>query len=102
MQTEQKINAKAVFVLPFVLLVLMVITNEKVGDFYSSPLGIFVIAIGSGILSIGMFIVARLGRIPVETRVFAASYGDAKQDQHERTLTQLSNQPKDESPFGVF
>lgn len=102
MQTEQKINAKAVFVLPFVLLVLMVITNKKVGDFYSSTAGIIVIAVGSAILSVGMYIVSRLGRIPVETRVFAASYGDAKQDLREKKFTQSSNVETDDQPFGVF
>lgn len=102
MQTEQKLNAKAVFVLPFVLLVLMVMANEKVGEFYSSVIGIIIIAIGTGILSIGMYIVSQLGKIPVETRVFAASYGDAKQDMLEKNFSEQVKFDADDSPFGAF
>lgn len=102
MQTEQKINAKAVFVLPFVLLVLMVISNDEVGEFYSSSLGVIIIVIGTGILSVGMLIVSRLGHIPVETRVFAASYGDIKQDMRERNFSEQAKLDADDSPFGVF
>ncbi|MBP9115744.1 MAG: hypothetical protein KBF89_05305 [Acidimicrobiia bacterium] len=104
MQTEQKINAKAVFVMPFLLLVLMVIASSDVGKFYSTSIGVVVIIVGSAILSLGMFIVNRLGKIPIETRVFGASYGDAKEDLKTKSFSMKSGASKNEkaSPFGAY
>jgi tight adherence protein B len=104
MQTEQKINAKAVFVLPFLLLILMVIASKEVGTFYSSFAGVLVVVVGTAILSLGMFIVNRLGHIPSETRVFAASYEDIKEDVKTKKLSRSSEKKyaDSSSPFGDF
>ena len=69
-QTEQKLNAGAVFVLPFILLVLMVAQGGAAREFYTSPAGYLVIAVGTLMLVGGMAIVRRLGKLPPERRVF--------------------------------
>lgn len=70
---EQKINARVVFVLPWVVLVLMTARSGPFREFYSSSAGILVVLLG-GILSlVGMFIAARLGRTQSEPRVMVAS-----------------------------
>lgn len=69
---EQRINARAVFVLPWLVLVLLVAQAGFFRDFYRSPAGLIVVAAG-GVLSLaGVAIVTRLGREPVEPRVLHA------------------------------
>lgn len=80
MQVEQKLNAKIVFVLPYILLVMMVMSNEGMAEFYKTPAGIIVILFGTGILSLGMLIIQKLGKIPLEQRVFASSALSATED----------------------
>ncbi|MFZ4514918.1 MAG: type II secretion system F family protein [Acidimicrobiia bacterium] len=69
-QTEQKLNAGAVFVLPFLLLGMMIAQGGAAREFYLSSTGFIVIAIGSLMLVGGMFIVRKLGKLPGERRVF--------------------------------
>lgn len=76
-QTEQKLNAGAVFVMPFVLLALMVANGGAARDFYLSPAGYLVIGVGSLMLVGGMAVVRRLGRIPGERRVFGREVEEA-------------------------
>jgi len=68
---EQKINARAVFVLPWLVLVALTMREGAFRDFYRSAAGVLVVAIGAALSAIGMMLVARLGREPEEPRVFA-------------------------------
>ena len=76
-QTEQKLNAGAVFVLPFVLLGLMVAQGGAAREFYLSPVGYLVIGIGTAILVAGMAVVRKLGKMPEERRVFGRDLEEA-------------------------
>ena len=70
---EHKINARAVFVLPWVVLIAMTARPGPFREFYATPAGVFVIAVG-GVLSLtGAWIVSRLGRHPDEPRVLGGS-----------------------------
>lgn len=69
---EQRINARVVFVLPWLVLVALTLQDGGYRAFYRSPAGMLVVAVG-GILSLaGMVMVARLGRQPSEPRVLAS------------------------------
>jgi tight adherence protein B len=66
---EHKINARAVFILPWLVLIAMTIRDGPFREFYTTPLGVGVIVVG-GILSLsGSFLVSRFGRTPDEPRV---------------------------------
>lgn len=66
---EHKINARAVFVLPWLVLIAMTVRPGPFRDFYATPLGLVVIIVG-GVLSLGgSILVSRLGRHPDEPRV---------------------------------
>lgn len=66
---EHKINARAVFVLPWLVLIAMTVRPGPFRDFYATPLGLAVIVAG-GVLSLsGSVLVSRLGRTPDEPRV---------------------------------
>lgn len=68
---EQKINARVVFVLPWLVLVVMTMRSGAFREFYSTSAGLLVVMIG-GILSVvGMLLATRIGRQPSEPRVFA-------------------------------
>lgn len=69
---EHKINARAVFILPWLVLIAMTARAGPFRDFYATPLGIGVIVLG-GILSLaGSLLVSRLGRMPDEPRVLGS------------------------------
>lgn len=72
-QLEQRLNARAVFVLPFLFLILLTYRPGPGRDFYSSPAGVAVIVVGTTLSLVGMYIVSRLGRLPEEPRVFTSS-----------------------------
>ena len=72
-QLEQRLNARAVFVLPFLFLILMTYRPGPGRDFYSSGLGVAVIIVGTSLSLLGMYIVSQLGRLPEEPRVFTAN-----------------------------
>lgn len=69
---EQKINARAVFVLPWIVLIALTAREGAIRDFYASPAGVFVIALGALASGFGMWLVGRLGREPDEPRVFGS------------------------------
>ena len=70
---EQKINSRVVFVLPWMVLVAMTARSGAFREFYSTPAGVAVVAVG-GILSLlGITIASKLGRRPSEPRVFGGS-----------------------------
>lgn len=67
---EHKINSRVVFVLPWIVLVAMTARSGAFREFYSTPAGVLVVAVG-GVMSLaGIFIASRLGTIPTEPRVF--------------------------------
>ncbi len=72
-QLEQRLNARAVFVLPFLFLILLTYQPGPGREFYSSPTGVFVIILGTTMSVLGMVLVSRLARMPDEPRVFAAT-----------------------------
>ncbi len=66
---EHKINARAVFVLPWLVLIAMTAREGPFRDFYATRFGLVVIVVG-GVLSLtGAVVVARLGKQPDEPRV---------------------------------
>ena len=69
---EQRINAKAVFVLPWIVLLLLTAQDGYFRDFYRSPGGLIVVAVGA-LMSLGGFaLVSRLSRDPIEARVLGS------------------------------
>ncbi len=70
---EQKINARAVFLLPWLVLLLLTARDGFFRDFYRSGAGIAVVVAGALLSVTGMAIVARLGRDPVEQRVLGSA-----------------------------
>ena len=70
---EQKINSRAVFILPWLILVFLTPQAGPFRDFYQTTGGLLTVIAG-GILSLGgMFWVSRLAKDPVEARVFGGS-----------------------------
>jgi tight adherence protein B len=68
-QSEQRLQARAVFVLPFLTLIVLCSRPGPLRDFYSSPEGVPVLLLGGALSTAGMLIVRRLGRLPSEPRV---------------------------------
>ena len=59
----------AVSLLIFVVLVLLTSRSADYRDFYSSPIGVVVILLGSGMTAVGSLVIRRLSRVREETRV---------------------------------
>ncbi len=74
-QLEQRLNARAVFVLPFLFLILLTFRPGPGREFYASRGGVAVIMLGTSLSVMGMVLVRRLGRLPEEPRVFAVDVG---------------------------
>lgn len=72
-QLEQKINARAVFVLPWLVLVAITLQEGPFRDFYRSGAGVLVVAIGALLSGFGMWLVTRLSEDVPETRVFGGA-----------------------------
>jgi tight adherence protein B len=73
---EMRINARAVLVLPWAVLVALTLRPGPFRDFYRSSAGV-VVVLGAGALSVlGATWLGRLGRQPAEPRVFAAAARD--------------------------
>lgn len=70
---EQKINARAVFALPWLVLVAITARQGEFRDFYASPGGLVVVLVGGMMSGVGMTLVSKLGREPDEPRVFGAA-----------------------------
>jgi tight adherence protein B len=66
---EQKINARAVFVLPWLLLLVMTARSEAFRQFYASPLGVLVVVVCGVASGLGMLLVSRIAAEPEEPRV---------------------------------
>lgn len=70
---EQKINSRVVFVLPWLVLVAITARSGAFRDFYSSPAGFLVVAVGGVMSLVGVAIASRLGAQPTEPRVFGSA-----------------------------
>ena len=68
---EQKINARAVFALPWLVLFTLTARPGAFRDFYQSRAGLAVVAVAGGLSLLGLWLAARLAREPVEERVLA-------------------------------
>jgi tight adherence protein B len=70
---EHKINARVVFVLPWLVLVAMTARSGAFREFYSSPAGFLVVLVGGVMSLVGILVATRLGAVPTEPRVFGGS-----------------------------
>ncbi len=68
---ESRINARAVVALPWVALVMINQGGGPFRAFYESTGGLVVVCIGALLTAVGWGLVSKLGRIPVEERVFS-------------------------------
>ena len=68
---EQKINARVVFVLPWLVLIAMTAQSGAFREYYSSPVGIGVALVGGLMSLVGIVVASRIGAQPAEPRVFA-------------------------------
>lgn len=66
---EQKLNARSVFVLPWLVLGTLTARPGHFRDFYQSTGGLVVVALAAALSLVGMIVLTRLGRDPVEERV---------------------------------
>jgi tight adherence protein B len=69
---EMKINARAVLILPWLVLVALTLRGGPFRDFYQSPAGLLVVLAGGALSAIGYAWISRLGRAHVEPRVFGS------------------------------
>jgi tight adherence protein B len=69
---EPKINSRAVFALPWFVLVMLCASAGPFRQFYQTAAGVVVILIAAAISLLGLWIVERLSRDPMEERVFAS------------------------------
>jgi tight adherence protein B len=69
---EMKINARAVLVLPWVVLVALTIRPGPFRVFYQSTAGLVVVLAGGALSAFGYFLISRLARTQYEERVFGS------------------------------
>ncbi len=70
---EQKINARAVFALPWFVLALLTATPGDIRNFYNTGKGALVVMVGGVMSLLGLWIVSRLARDLPEPRVFGSA-----------------------------
>ena len=70
---EMRINARAVVVLPWLVLVALTARPGAFRDFYRSAGGVLTIVVAALLTAVGVVVLGRLGREPVEERVFRAA-----------------------------
>jgi tight adherence protein B len=80
---EMKINARAVLVLPWLVLVALTLRAGPFRDFYQSPAGLLVVLAGAALSAIGYAWISRLGRAHDEPRVFASPAVPVARDRQE-------------------
>lgn len=68
---EQRLNARSVFVLPWLVLATLTARPGHFRAFYQSGGGFVVVAVGAALSLFGMWLLSRLEREPVEERVLA-------------------------------
>jgi len=69
---EKRIEARSAVALPFAVLILLCSSSEPYREFYSTPRGAVVIALGAAMSLAGMMVIGRLGRTVREPRVLVA------------------------------
>jgi tight adherence protein B len=67
---EMRINARAVVVLPWLVLVALTARPGAFREFYRSGAGATTLLLAAGLSTIGVVVLGRLGRQPAEARVF--------------------------------
>jgi tight adherence protein B len=77
---EMKINARAVLVLPWLVLVALTIREGPFREFYRSTGGLVVVLVAGALSIAGGFLIARLARTQGEQRVFGSSATVAVRD----------------------
>jgi tight adherence protein B len=70
---ESRINARAVVVLPWLVLIVLTARAGPFRDFYRSSGGVVTLLIAAGASALGVLTLGRLGREPDEPRVFGRS-----------------------------
>ena len=71
---EQHLNARIVFVLPWLVLVLLTAAEGAYRDFYrTTGAGLFVIALGAVLTTSGAMLLRKLGAVEIEERVLGGS-----------------------------
>jgi tight adherence protein B len=70
---EQKINARAVFALPWLVLVVITLQDGAFRSFYRSAAGTTVVVVGALMSGFGIWLASRMAREPDEPRVFGGS-----------------------------
>jgi tight adherence protein B len=70
---EMRINARAVVVLPWVVLVFLTMSDGPFRDFYRSGRGFATLLVGALLSLVGLVVLNRLGRRPDEARVFGGA-----------------------------
>ncbi len=70
---EQRLSARIVFAVPWLVLLLMTARDGPYRTFYRSAGGTIVILVGVVLSLVGWWAVSRLGREPVEQRVFGST-----------------------------
>ncbi len=70
---EMRINARAVVILPWLVLVALTARPGPFRDFYRSSGGAATLVVAAAFTIIGVMVLGRLGREPVETRVLAGA-----------------------------
>ena len=69
---EMKINARAVLVLPWFVLLALTMRAGPFREFYQSAAGLAVVVVGAGLSALGYAWISRLGRLHSEQRVFGS------------------------------
>jgi tight adherence protein B len=70
---EMKLNARAVLVMPWLVLVALTVRAGPFRSFYQSPAGVLVVLVGAGLSAFGGWWIGRLGRAQEEQRVFGVA-----------------------------
>jgi tight adherence protein B len=71
---EMRINAKAVVVLPWLVLVALTARPGAFRDFYRSGGGVLTLVIAGALTAIGVAVLGRLGRDPIEARILTSEH----------------------------
>ena len=74
-QLELRLNARVVFALPWAVLCVLTARPGPFRAFYASARAVPIVALAAGLSLAGIVVVERLGKLPVEPRVFAGRRG---------------------------